>query len=82
MLIVSKLLDRVGQVNRESFHFLCVPEGGEAYRQNKSPGLFPSRDMKRLGSCGIRGKDPQHKKCKLLTDQQEGLKINEDCVGL
>lgn len=80
MLIDSKLLDRVEQVNRESFHFLCVAEG--AYAQNKGPGSFFPAARWRLEGCGIKGKDPQHKKCKLLTDQQEGLEINEHCVGL
>ena len=62
MLIVSKIRTRVEQVNRESVHFLCAAEGDEAYTPKKTAAFFPSRDMERLESCGIRGKDPQHRK--------------------
>lgn len=38
--------------------------------------------QQRHGGWRVVGIDSQHKKCKLLTDQQEGVEINEDCVGL
>lgn len=70
------------QVNKERFHLFGAAAGGFAFTQNKGPGLFFPAGAWRLEVSGIRGKDPHHKKYKLLTDQQEGLEINEDCVVL